>query len=204
MGDSKARQNTKGKTATLDNRLAQACSHPLRAQLLAILTDRCASPVELTELVDAQLSNVSYHVKQLRELDCIEAVSKEQKRGAIKTKYRATTQMLLDDGNWKKLNRETRKGISINAVGESIDLVTNALQAGTFDKRTDRHVINMKVDLDEQGWDEVAAIIALAYDRLSRVPGDSANRTPDSAKRFRATVSLLSYESPSPEDRGND
>jgi hypothetical protein len=147
-------------------------------------------------MVGAELSNVSYHVKQLRELDCIEAVSREQKRGAVKTKYRATAQMLLTNENWEKLNQETRGGISINAVGEVIDLVTKALQAGTFDKRLDRHVITLKADLDEKGWEEVASIIALAYEHLSRVPEEAANRTPDAAERFRATISLLSYESP--------
>jgi DNA-binding transcriptional ArsR family regulator len=200
VGDEKGmRRKSRGRTADLDKRIARALNHPLRARLLTILNERCASPKELSDMVEADLSNVSYHVSQLLKFDCIEVVRKEQVRGAIKTKYRASTRMLLDDETWVKLTKETRNGISLNAVSEVIERASKAIERGTFDKRPDRHVITLKMDVDEQGWSDVASAVAQSYERLSDVEGESANRTPDPKQRFRVTVSLLSYESPTGE-----
>jgi hypothetical protein len=52
------------------------------------------------------------------------------------------------------------------------------------------------MDVDEQGWSDIASTVAESYERLTLVEADSANRTPDPEQRFRVTVSLLSYESP--------
>jgi DNA-binding transcriptional ArsR family regulator len=190
------RQKGPGKALALDKRIARALNHPLRAQALAILNERSASPKELADTLDADLSNVSYHVGQLLKFDCVEVVHREQVRGAMKTVYRASTRMLLDDEAWQKLTRETRNGISINAVGEVIERASRAIEAGTFDRRPDRHVITLKMDVDEQGWSDIASTVAEGYERLTLVEAESANRTPDPDQRFRVTVSLLSYESP--------
>jgi hypothetical protein len=70
------------------------------------------------------------------------------------------------------------------------------MEHGTFDNRVDRHVINLKMEVDEKGWSEVAAIVAAAYQRLMRVEAEAVNRTPEAEERFRATICLLSFESP--------
>lgn len=180
----------------LDQRLARALNHPLRAKLLSVLNERAASPAELAGIVEAELPSVSYHVRELHKLGCVEIAAKEQVRGTVKTTYRATTRMLLDTTAWERLSRETRNGISLAAVGETIERARKAFEADTFDSRTDRAVINLRMDLDEAGWGEVIAILTEAYERLEAVAEQAANRTPESADRFRATVSILGYESP--------
>jgi DNA-binding transcriptional ArsR family regulator len=181
---------------TFDSRLARALNHPLRVRILAVLNERPASPKELAEILDEELSNVSYHTRELYRLDCIEVAKREQVRGAMKTTYRGTTRMMLDDDAWERLTKETRNGISIAAVGEVIERASTAIEADTFDARTDRHVITLKMDVDEQGWSEVSGIVLDAHRRLENVEVDAANRTPDPQNRVRITVSLLSYESP--------
>jgi DNA-binding transcriptional ArsR family regulator len=84
----KTRQPRTGKVTRLDRRFTQALNHPLRTEIIAILSDTCASPSEMADMLGEELSNVSYHTKQLLELDCIEIVDKEQVRGAVKTCYR--------------------------------------------------------------------------------------------------------------------
>lgn len=190
------RQAAKGKTADLDKLLARALSHPLRTEILRHLVDKPAAPSELVPILEAELSNVSYHFRQLLAYECIEPVKSERIRGAVKTWYRATTRMILSDQNWRKLNRSTRDGISVNAVNEAIELAKCAMEHGTFDNRIDRHVINLKMEVDEKGWSEVAAIVAAAYHRLMRVEAEAVNRTPEAEERFRATICLLSFESP--------
>lgn len=79
---------------------------------------------------------------------------------------------------------------------EVIERASRAIEAGTFDRRPDRHVITLKMNVDEQGWSDIASTVAEGYERLALVEAESANRTPDPEQRFRVTVSLLSYESP--------
>ena len=65
--------------------LVKGLSHPVRTQCLTVLTDRIASPREISEIIDEDLSNVSYHVRVLGELGLIELVSEEPVRGASPT-----------------------------------------------------------------------------------------------------------------------
>lgn len=189
----KAAAKESGQEPTLDERIAKALNHPLRTQILTHLNERAMSARELVPLLGERLPNVAYHCRELLKYECIEVVSKEQIRGAMKTRYRATTRMLLDRDNWDRLSKETRNGISISAVGEVVDRATKAIEADTFDKRTERSVITLKMDVDEQAWLEANEIVREAYERLSEVEVQTANRAGD---KFRVTVSMLAYESP--------
>jgi len=201
MSRSKKKQRPKtGRVVKLDKRLAQALRHPLRTEIIAILSDTCASPREMADTLDADLPNISYHTKELLKLDCIEVVDTEQVRGALKTRYRATTKMLLDTPDWERLGKAVRCGISINALNEVTGRASDAMEAGTFDQRTDRTLITMKMDVDEQGWQDANEALRGAYERISEVEVEAARRKAQGAKTFRMAASLLGYPSPTKED----
>jgi DNA-binding transcriptional ArsR family regulator len=69
-------------------RLAKAYVHPLRAEALSLIADGVASPKQIAEKLGAEISNVAYHVRVLRELGCIELAETQQRRGAIEHLYR--------------------------------------------------------------------------------------------------------------------
>jgi DNA-binding transcriptional ArsR family regulator len=190
-----------GHLPKLDKRLAKALSHPVRTEIIAILTDRCASPRELADILGEELSKVSYHTKELLKFDCIEVVHRERVRGAVKTTYRATTRMLLDHEDWDRLSKDTRTGISINAVNELIRRASDAVEQGTFDNRKSRIIATLKMDVDEQAWRDANAAVRTAFDRLAEIQEEAANRKADGAKTFRMTASLLTYESPTKDDQ---
>jgi DNA-binding transcriptional ArsR family regulator len=201
MPRSEKKQRPKtGRVAKLDRRLAQALRHPLRTEIIAILSDTCASPREMADTLGAELPNVSYHTKELLKLDCIEVVDTEQVRGALKTRYRATTKMLLDTPDWERLGKAVRGGISINALNEVTGRASDAIEAGTFDQRTDRTLITMKMDVDEQGWQDANEALRGAYERIGEIEVEAALRKAQGAETFRMTVSLLGYPSPTKED----
>ncbi|HEX8753515.1 MAG TPA: winged helix-turn-helix domain-containing protein [Solirubrobacterales bacterium] len=182
--------------AAMDARYARALNHPLRAKILAVLGERAASPVDLEPVLGVPLSNISYHFRELEKFGLIEAVEQRQIRGALKTTYRASARMWLDQDAWDALGQEAKTGISIAAVTETIERARNAIERGTFDKRPDRWVMNRRMDLDEEGWAKVASLIGELNERLEAVEEEVANRKSDPAERFGATVSVLSYESP--------
>ncbi|HET7416936.1 MAG TPA: helix-turn-helix domain-containing protein [Solirubrobacterales bacterium] len=196
MPTKKKKRPQTGHVAKFDKRLAKALSHPLRTEIIAILSDRCASPRELADVLGEELSNVSYHTQELLKLSCIEVVDHERVRGAVKTRYRATMKMFLDDEDWEQLSLGTRTGISINAVNEAIQRATHAVEKGTFDRRKDRFIATLKMDVDERGWRDTKTAVRIAFDRLREIEDEAANRKAEGAKTFRMTASLLTYESP--------
>src|SRR3954467_7349159 len=82
---------------TSEARIAKALAHPLRAQILKRLGERVASPGELAAELGAPLGVVSYHVRMLREYECVELVRTEPRRGALQHFYRATARPTLED-----------------------------------------------------------------------------------------------------------
>ncbi len=88
-----------------ENRI-KAMSHPLRAAILRILSERMASPAEMARELGAELSNVSYHAKQLVAFECAELVDIQVVRGALEHFYRATELPLIDIEEWLTLDEQ--------------------------------------------------------------------------------------------------
>lgn len=69
------------------NLVQRALAHPVRAQVLAELGKRTASPSQLAEIVDESVGVVSYHVRVLAEAGLAELVGTVPKRGALQHFY---------------------------------------------------------------------------------------------------------------------
>ena len=65
-----------------DQRLVKAIGHPVRAEALAILNARAASPNQIARELGLDVGNVSYHVSELARQGCVELVDTRQRRGA--------------------------------------------------------------------------------------------------------------------------
>src|SRR5215212_7867991 len=181
----------------VDPRIAKALSHPMRARILAILNERVASPNEIAETIDEPLPNVSYHVRALLDLGCIELVDTAQRRGAIEHYYRAIVRPFFTDRDWKRIPRSGRETISGTALKVILDDVGKALSSGTFDARADRQLTHSPMTLDEQGWGEVNRIIVDALERIEKIGRESAGRLKRAGDGAIPTrVVLMQFESP--------
>ncbi|MFL5833438.1 MAG: ArsR/SmtB family transcription factor [Solirubrobacterales bacterium] len=94
-----------GRLRANENRI-KAISHPLRAAVLRILSERTASPAEMARELGAELSNVSYHAKQLVAFGAAELVDIQVVRGALEHFYRATEQPLIEIEEWLTLDEQ--------------------------------------------------------------------------------------------------
>ena len=108
----KTKTKTRDKATGVDQRLVKALAHPLRVQILTILNERMASPNELSKELEEGLSQVSYHVKVLKDFECIEMVKTEPRRGAVEHYYRATARAYLSDKDWQNLPDSVKPGLS--------------------------------------------------------------------------------------------
>src|ERR1700742_4757228 len=105
---------------TYEARIEKALAHPLRARILQRLGERVASPGDLALELGAPLGVVSYHVRMLRDYDCVELVRTEPRRGALQHFYRATARPTLDEDQWKTLPSSLRKELAGETIQEVI------------------------------------------------------------------------------------
>src|ERR1700709_2966673 len=118
---------------TSEARIAKAWAHPLRARILQRLGERVASPGDLALEVGAPLGVVSYHVRMLRDHDCVELVRTEPRRGALQHFYRATARPNLDEEQWRTLPSGLRRELSGETIQELVTDLGHAAAAGPLE-----------------------------------------------------------------------
>jgi hypothetical protein len=135
-------------------------------------------------------------VKTLAELGAIELVRTEPRRGAIEHFYRAVIRPFFSDKDWKRLPASARQGISDATLQLIWEDTSDALTAGTFDRRHDRHLSRSPLVLDEQGWEQVNELLAEVMERVVEIEADSAKRLAgDGQAGFNTKMVLMHFES---------
>jgi DNA-binding transcriptional ArsR family regulator len=181
----------------VDSRLAKALSHPMRARILAILNEQVASPNEIAQMIDERLPNVSYHVRALHDLGCIELVRTAQRRGAIEHYYRALTRPFFSDKDWARLPPSARQAIADGTLQVVWQDVSDAIRAETLEGRPERVLSHNALQLDEKGWKELNQTLAQARREAERIAGQSAKRLEKSDEPGLSTrLVLMHFEAP--------
>ena len=183
--------------SAVDSRLAKALAHPLRVQLLAALNEGVASPNELAKKLDEPLTNVSYHVRMLHDLGCIELVETEPRRGALEHYYRAIVRPFFGDRDWKRLPRNARGSISDAVLQLVWEDTATALKEGLFDARTDRHLSRSVLAIDEQGWEDLQDLLAETLESAMGIQAESASRaSKGDGETFAVNLVMMSHPTP--------
>lgn len=195
----KARRG-KGKAKSkrgVNQALVKSLAHELRAEILAILNERMASPNELAKELDEGLSQVSYHVKVLKDYKVITLVKTEPRRGAVEHYYRATSRAFLTDRDWHQLPRSAREAMSADLFQMILDDVVASLEGEVLDEREDRHMSWTPMLVDEQGWSEITGILGEALKQVLKAQASSVKRLAKSKEDgINMSVSMLAYEVP--------
>lgn len=186
---------TKKQRGVIDQRLVKALTHELRVEILGILNERIASPKELSDELGEGLSQVSYHVKVLRDYECIELVKTEPRRGAVEHYYRATSRAFLTDRAWHQLPDSIRPGLSADLLELVVGDARDSLEQDVFDVRKDRHLSRTQMIVDEAGWKELSKTLNDTLKQVEQIQGKSSTRLRKSGEDgFTASVSLLGFE----------
>ena len=178
--------------------MAKALAHPLRVQLLAALNEGVGSPNELAKKLDEPLTNVSYHVRMLHDLGCIELVDTAPRRGALEHYYRAIVRPFFGDRDWKRLPKNARGSISDAVLQLVWDDAAEAIKTGLMDEREDRHLSRSVLCVDEQGWQDLHDLLAETLDQAMQIQADSASRAAKAdTDRFGVNLVIMSHPAPS-------
>jgi len=167
------------RTETIDPRLVKALSHPLRIQILDVLSERIASPNWLSDRLDATLSHVAYHTRTLNQCGCLSLVDTAQKRGATEHFYKAAPGSYVSSRVWRRVPQAILGGVSGATLQSFMDRAVAALEAGTIDAREDTVLTWMPLLLDRRGWEEVVSVMEEATDRVLEAQQKSDQRVAD-------------------------
>lgn len=184
-----------------ENRI-KAMSHPLRASILRLLTERTASPAEMARELDEELSNVSYHTKQLVEFECAELVSTRPVRGALEHFYRATERHLIDTEEWEELDPVVAEDLVCEFMQKILDDFVASARAKLIGADRDFHLTRTLHVLDDEGMKEALE----AHERLRleivEIQARSAARMVDSGEEgLRVSTSQGCFKLPDPQRR---
>jgi DNA-binding transcriptional ArsR family regulator len=201
-GDKQAAVDSPARHGSFDQRVVKALGHPVRIQALTILNERIASPSEISKELNQTVGHVSYHIKVLKECECIELVDTAPRRGAMEHYYRATSRAFLDVSDWAAVPKSVRPGLSGSLMQILFEDASAALTSGTFDKRVDRHLSWTPMIIDEIGWEEIVKELEGTLRRVIEIQAGSTERLIKADEPgITVSVSLIGYETPASEKR---
>lgn len=179
--------------------LVKALNHPVRVKALTILTEKIASPKEISAQIDTPLSNVSYHVRVLDELGLVEIVEEESVRGSVAHFYKAVERPLIDNPDWEKLSPKVRSAFSGYVIETLMSDAAASLATGVFDQRDDRHLSRTPLLLDERAWRKISDIQAKALKQILKEQAAAAERLGKTGSEgIHAIAGMTCFEVPQP------
>lgn len=175
-----------------DQGLLKAMAHPIRVQILCILSEGPSSPSRIQRRMEnVSLNLVSHHVKVLRNLGCVELVDIVRRRGAQEHIYRAKERQLFTVEEWKAVEPKDRPAVTSTILRMISDDLGRSLAEGTFDELSDNHLSRSPLELDGEGWAEVVEVLARALDDVLEAHAKSAERAYVSGEELTVTRVMM-------------
>ena len=187
----------------LSPRLVKAIAHPTRLHVLMALENRVASPSELAKELGETTRHVAYHVKKLLDLGCVELVSIEPAGNGrvVKHNYTSTQRPYFEQDDWEQLSDKQKHGMVMTFMSKISQDVSLAMAGGTFNDPDDNHISRTPMTVDDEGWQEVTALLDGTAAKLQAIQEKVILRTQDpKVKIMRVKVAMIQFRSPSDKD----
>lgn len=182
----------------IDPSLAKTFTHPLRGHVWVTLFERgVVSPAEIANELDLDVSDVSYHFRELKKRKLIRLVRTVQRRGFDEHFYEPIAPAFnFGDIDWMKLPAGIRSSFSGEMVQQIVERLIASIRAGSFDAR-DRHLSQSWLLVDERGWKELTRTMQRTLDRVLAIQERCAERREASAEPgIPVAVILAGFETP--------
>jgi DNA-binding transcriptional ArsR family regulator len=158
----------------IDARILRALGHPVRQEVLTVLGEAPSSAATLSEALQLPLATVREHLTELLSSDAVEAVD-DAETAADDRRYRATIRPFLDDAHWRQLSGEQRAALFQLTLRDISRRIEEASAAGGFG-HPQTHVSLTRLELDEQGWQEITDLLAGVVEEALQIEAESAGR----------------------------
>jgi DNA-binding transcriptional ArsR family regulator len=170
VGDEAERQ------AEQERLFIEAIQVPIRAGILAVLNDRVAGAREIATEIGEPIAKVRYHLRALRSAGLIDTESRAARRGAAEQYFALSSRQWVDEERFKSLSGRLRRLVANYNLRLIVSDISRVVRSGsTHDERVPT-TVRFRLDLDEQGWDELIAIHVEAAGRIEGLKHEAAER----------------------------
>jgi DNA-binding transcriptional ArsR family regulator len=188
---------TRQQPSALGSALLKALAHPIRFRIMIVLTEREATPKELSEILDEDLKLVCKHIKLLERDGYVELVDTDRRRGGTQHIYRATARPFVSTEETEALPMERRQEISAAISQAMIMDLVSATQAGTMDSSVDRVLLRTPLRVDGEGFKELDKLYCETQAQIHLIEARCEGRAADGGEPLvTATTALASFEVP--------
>jgi DNA-binding transcriptional ArsR family regulator len=182
--------------------MVKALSNGWRCRILMELTARPLSPSQFVEEIGGSISHISRCFRELASWGYVEVIEERKggrNGGGVEHIYRNTKRAFFDTDIWETLPRLVRTEVSGSFLSSYHDRVVEAVEAGTFDAETDRHLSWTPLVVEPSGWKQICAVLDEVLDWLPELESASLDRTGgDTDQLIPSIVGLTSFRSPRP------
>jgi DNA-binding transcriptional ArsR family regulator len=157
----------------------RALAHPVRLQILSLLTGAPMTAAEVARELDLTHANASYHLRQLHAAGAIEIVGEERIRGGVAKRYRYEADRKPAD---RPLS-QTDQRLLFAALAAELRRRSAYIRA---DRR--KHVTDAELWVDPETWADIRDRVSAASIELHQAA--QPPRTPGTI-RVSATIALF-------------
>jgi hypothetical protein len=152
------------------------------------------------EVGGAPVESIRRRFKMLADIGWLSKVSEKRggkRRGATEHFYRATAPPVFDTQAWAAVPDSVKASYRWRTFEQLSDQVKEAIEAGTFEARTDNHLSWSLLRLDQQGWENVATAVEGLFTFIFEVQEQAKLRISSTGERpVTTTLALAAFESP--------
>lgn len=190
----------------LNARIAAAITHPTRLHAMATFIERSASPKEIAEQMGEPINNVTYHVKRLLDLGCIELVSVRPAGGGrvVEHFYRATTQIFFDEEAWQRFGEQEKTNVTTGIMRLMSNDINESMIHGTFNEPDDNHLSRVPMTVDLEGWKEVESLLEQTLEKLMDIRTKAVERRGSGTgdeETLHTRVHMIHFRAPDPKPK---
>jgi len=159
-----------GEEKLADRWFVKALSHPVRVEILELLNEREASPIEMKRALGGTLNLINYHLKVLVDCGCVEVSRTEPVRGAVKHFYRAVPRSYFGHPDLREVPPSIRGGATEMALRSFSKAFRRAAEAGNVDSE-DAILGWMSLAVDELGREkaiELSETVLRGYELIAK------------------------------------
>lgn len=152
------------------------------------------------EVGGAPVESIRRRFKMLAEMGWLSKVSEKRggkRRGATEHFYRATAPPIFHTQAWATVPDSVKASYRWRTFEQLTDQVKEAIDAGTFEARTDNHLSWSLLRLDQPGWENVATAVDELFKFVFEVQKAAKIRMADTGEKpVTTTLALAAFESP--------
>jgi hypothetical protein len=174
--------------------------HPLRAAAFRLIRDK--HPISSKEIaleLGSDTKDVSYHIRKLKEFNCIEVVERRQVRAVVETFYAPTELHLIDAEEWQELvddEPEMAEFLMDDTVQGTLDDYTASRRASVVGVDSEFFIVRNLPVVDPEGLQEALEASQRYEDEITDIAARSLKRRTKGTEAIPLSSTVLLFKTP--------